>query len=63
MFDNANVGGHDAPCRSITAPGLRVYLIESKSALILLIQLLISILSISNLYAQFNVDSLEKVLP
>ncbi|MFM8347641.1 MAG: tetratricopeptide repeat protein, partial [Bacteroidota bacterium] len=63
MFDNANVGGHDAPCRSIPAPGLRVYLIESKSALILLIQLLISILSISNLYAQFNVDSLEKVLP
>jgi len=63
VFDDANVGGHEALCRSNPEPGLRVYHIESKSALILFIYLLISVLSISNLFAQFNVDSLEKVLP
>ena len=63
VFDNANVGGQGAPCRSIPAPGLRVYHIESKSALILFMSLLISILSISKLHAQFNIDSLEVVLP
>jgi signal transduction histidine kinase len=62
-FDNTNLPASATPYLSKKEQGLPVYCIKSKSLTIAFILLIINVLSIFNLSAQSNIDSLEAILP